>query len=85
MDELWTTFASQVSNEDVRVRESLIKACSQIITKDGTWANKVQPIFLECIQDKARVLNKLNRQFRLPRFKFLLQLFIKPLLFENVH
>ena len=57
MDELWTTFASQVSNEDVRVRESLIKACSQIITKEGSLAIKVQPIFLECIQDKARVFN----------------------------
>ena len=33
MDVLWTTFASQVSNEDVRARESLIKACSQIITE----------------------------------------------------
>ena len=68
MDVLWTTFASQVSNEDVRVRESLIKACSQIITKDGSWATKVQPIFLECIQDKARVAIY-NREFVIWQFK----------------
>ena len=72
MDVLWTTFASQVSNEDVRARESLIKACSQIITKDGSWATKVQPIFLECIQDKARVAiynrDFINWQFQIETF-----------------
>ena len=56
MDALWTTFASQVSIDDVRVRESLIKACSQIVVKNGTWAKKVEPIFLQCIGDKGRVV-----------------------------
>ena len=56
MDALWKTFAGQVSIDDVRVRESLIKACSQIIMKNGSWASKVEPIFLQCIEDKGTVV-----------------------------
>ena len=59
MDALWKTFAGQVSIDDVRVRESLIKACSQIIMKNGSWASKVEPIFLQCIEDKGTVV-KIN-------------------------
>ena len=59
MDALWKTFAGQVSIDAVRVRESLIKACSQIIMKNGSWASKVEPIFLQCIEDKGTVV-KIN-------------------------
>ena len=59
MDALWKTFAGQVSIDDVRVRESLIKACSQIIMKNGSWTSKVEPIFLQCIEDKGTVV-KIN-------------------------
>ena len=59
MDELWTAFANQASNEDVKVREALVKACGQILIKNGSsWQSKVVPLLVECIDDKAIVVRE---------------------------